>query len=113
MSKLVQYKLPKQIYLFFSIGLLLVACGRNKKVDVSNINVNITVQRFDADFDQMHLKPMNTQAAFLKKKYGAFYQDYIERILEAGSTLDTAYFAAKIKDYMVFRSTIGWKPPHG
>jgi len=93
MSKLVQYKLPKQIYLFFSIGLLLAACGRNKKVDVSNINVNIIVQRFDADFDQMHLKPMNDQAAFLKKKYGAFYQDYIERILEAGSTRDTAYFA--------------------
>jgi len=86
-------KLPKQIYLFFSITLLLAACGRNKKVDVSNINVNITIQRFDADLDQMRAKPLNAQVALMQKKYGAFYNDYIERILGAGSTRDTAYFA--------------------
>jgi len=85
--------LSRQIYLFFSFSVLLMACGRNKKVDVSNINVNVNIIRFDADFDQMHIKPMYAQAQFLQKKYGAFYDDYIQRILEAGSTRDTAYFA--------------------
>jgi len=94
MKTLAQYRLYKQNYLFFSIGLLsLAACGRNKKVDVSNINVNITIQRFDRAFDQMNTKPMHTQAQVLQQKYGAFYTDYIERILEAGSTRDTGYFA--------------------
>jgi gliding motility-associated lipoprotein GldB len=81
-----------QIYLFFFIGLILTACGRNKKVDVSNINLDVTIERFDHDFDAMRTGPMNQQAIFLHNKYGAFYQDFIERILQAGSTRDTAYF---------------------
>jgi gliding motility-associated lipoprotein GldB len=93
MKTFAQYRLYTQIYFFFSIGLLLLAaCGR-KKVDVSNVNVNITIQRFDKDFDGMHTRPMYTQAEILQQKYGAFYTDYIERILEAGSTRDTGYFA--------------------
>jgi len=82
----------KQIYLFFSIALLFAACRGDKKVDVSNIPVNITISRFDHDFDGMRTKPMAAQAEFLKKKYGIFYQDFIERILQAGSVKDTAYF---------------------
>jgi gliding motility-associated lipoprotein GldB len=86
-----RYK-AKQIYLFFFIGLILTACGRNKKVDVSNINLDVTIERFDHDFDAMRTRPMNQQSVFLHNKYGAFYQDFIERILQAGSTRDTAYF---------------------
>ncbi|WP_295717722.1 gliding motility lipoprotein GldB [Mucilaginibacter sp.] len=86
-----RYK-AKQIYLFFFIGLILTACGRNKKVDVSNINLDVTIERFDHDFDAMRTGRMNQQAVFLHNKYGAFYQDFIERVLQAGSTRDTAYF---------------------
>lgn len=86
-----RYK-AKQIYLFFFIGLILTACGRNKKVDVSNINLDVTIERFDHDFDAMRTGRMNQQAIFLHNKYGAFYQDFIERVLQAGSTRDTAYF---------------------
>ncbi|WP_448701053.1 gliding motility lipoprotein GldB [Mucilaginibacter sp. AW1-3] len=93
MTTVRQYRLSKQIYLFFSISLLLTACGRNKKVDVSNINVNISIARFDADLDKMRTQPMYAQAQALQNKYGAFYDDYIQRILEAGSTGDTTYFA--------------------
>lgn len=82
----------KQIYLIFFIGLILAACGRNKKIDVSNIDLEVKIQRFDHDFDAMRTGSMSRQAGFLHNKYGVFYQDFIERILQAGSTKDTAYF---------------------
>lgn len=81
-----------QIYFFFLIASLFLSCGRNKKVDVSNINVEIKILRFDHDFDKMRSVPMVKQAELLKAKYGPFYQDFIERILGAGSIKDTAYF---------------------
>ena len=84
--------IAKQIYLIFSIGLILSSCTRNKKIDVSNINVNVKIVRFDHDFDAMHNKPMVLQASYLQKQYGSFYPDFIERILQVGSTKDTTYF---------------------
>jgi len=71
---------------------LFASCKRNKKVDVSNIPVDVKIERFDKDFDLMRTNPMPAQAAALQNKYGVFYQDYIERILKAGSTADTAYY---------------------
>jgi gliding motility-associated lipoprotein GldB len=83
----------KQIYLFFFISLL-SACGRGKRVDVSNIQVNVKIERFDKEFDAMKTKPMAQQAAYLKKKYGAFYHDFIATLLQDDqiNTTDTAYF---------------------
>ncbi|MGZ3750142.1 MAG: gliding motility lipoprotein GldB [Mucilaginibacter sp.] len=81
----------KQIYLIFLTSLLLTACGHSKKVDVSNINVDVKIERFDHDLDAMHTKPMDLQAVFMFKKYGAFYPDYIERVMQYGSIRDTAY----------------------
>jgi gliding motility-associated lipoprotein GldB len=81
-----------QIYLFFLTLLLIVSCGRHKKVDVSNIHLDVKIERFDKDFDSMQYKPMATQAAFLEKKYGYFYEDFIQQILQAGQVSDTAYF---------------------
>jgi gliding motility-associated lipoprotein GldB len=81
----------KQIYSFFFSSLLLIACSHSKKIDVSNIPIDVKIERFDKDFDAMHTKPMAPQAAFLQKKYGNFYRDYIELLL-SGSSTDTAYF---------------------
>ncbi|HEY2581703.1 MAG TPA: gliding motility lipoprotein GldB [Mucilaginibacter sp.] len=85
----------KQIYLFFLISLLLSACGRSKKIDVSNIPVNVKIERFDKEFYAMNTKPMVQQAAYLQNKYGVFYHDYIAMLLEDNdiNTRDTAYFA--------------------
>ncbi|RVU01233.1 gliding motility lipoprotein GldB [Mucilaginibacter limnophilus] len=83
----------KQFYLIFITGILLTACGNNKKPDLSNINLTVNIQRFDCDFDLLRTKkPMQQQAANMQNKYGSFYTDYIERILTAGNTADTAYF---------------------
>lgn len=83
----------KQIYLFFITCVLLSSCMHGKKVDVSNIPVNVKIERFDHDFNGMATKPMGSQSIYLQKKYGTFYQDFIERILQAGSIKDSAYFA--------------------
>ncbi|WP_255486552.1 gliding motility lipoprotein GldB [Mucilaginibacter sp. SP1R1] len=72
--------------------MILAACGRNKKVDVSNIHVDVKIERFDHDFDAMRSKPMTVQATYLQQKYGVFYQDFVGHILQAGSTNDTTYF---------------------
>src|ERR1700749_364361 len=82
----------KQIYLIFLTSLLLTACGRSKKVDVSNNDVNVKIERFDHDLDVMHTKPMMPQAILMEKKYGIFYQDFIERVMQYGTVRDTAYF---------------------
>jgi len=83
----------KQIYLIFLISVLLTACTRNKKVDVSNIPIDVTIERFDRDFDAMRTKPMAPQADFLKKKYGAFYHDFIDLVAPGSNINDTAYFS--------------------
>jgi len=82
----------KQIYLIFLTTALLTACGRSKKVDVSNIDVNVTIERFDQDMNVMETKPIAPQAAFMQKKYGSFYNDFMERLIQVGRTTDTGYF---------------------
>lgn len=83
----------KQIYLIFITCIMLASCSHGKKVDVSNIALDVKIDRFDHDLDDMRKKPMAQQSLFLQRKYGNFYQDFIERILPAGSIKDTAYFA--------------------
>jgi gliding motility-associated lipoprotein GldB len=84
----------KQIYLFFLMVLLFSACGRHKNIDVSNIPVDVKIERFDKDFDAMHTKPMAQQAAYLQKKYGVFYHDFLGLVLEDKNVNinDTTYF---------------------
>jgi gliding motility-associated lipoprotein GldB len=86
------YSLKTQlIYLSFLLPVL-SACNKHKKIDVSDIQVDVKIERFDKDFDTLRIKPMDEQAGILYKKYGVFYTDYIERIMKAGSARDTAYF---------------------
>ena len=87
------HRIHQQIYLIFFIAFVITACNDSKKVDVSHIKLDVKIERFDHEFDAMRTKPMARQAVYLHKKYGIFYQDFVERILNAGSIQDTAYFA--------------------
>ena len=91
--KMISYS-PKTIFicLSFYTCLLFTACTRNKKIDVSNIPVNVKIERFDQQFDMLRTKPLSPQITLLQNKYGIFYQDYIERIIKIGNTADTNYF---------------------
>lgn len=82
-----------QIYLFFPICLLLANCENKKKIDVSGINVDVKIERFDHDLHQLRNGNIEAKTTAMRKQYGAFYPDFIERILKAGSTQDTLYLA--------------------
>ncbi len=88
------HRTSTQIYLIFFMAIFFAACNRSNKIDVSHIPVDVKIERFDRDFDAMRTKPMAQQAIYLQQKYGIFYQDFVERVLGAGSTRDTAYFAS-------------------
>lgn len=83
----------KQIYLFFLICVFLLSCKRKDKIDVSGIDLNVKIERFDHDFDGFKNSNYSTKASQLRQHYGDFYNDFIERVLNAGTTKDTAYFA--------------------
>ena len=86
--------LKKPFYLLVFLVVVISACNRHKKVDVSNIPLDVKIERFDQEFDAMRTKPMGAQAAYLQRKYGVFYHDFICLILQEPrlNTRDTAYF---------------------
>lgn len=82
-----------QIYLFFFTAVLLSGCWDKKAVDVSHINVDIRIERFDQDLNALQPQNIATGLPVLEKKYSSFYKDFIESMLSAGSTSDTAYYS--------------------
>ncbi len=100
-----------RIYLFFLITLILVSCHNHPDVDVSKVQLNLKIERFDQEMAS--LSPINvaTKVPALQKKYGRFYNDYMERMLEVGSTSDTACYkllrvVLQNKDYLELKSSV-------
>lgn len=81
-----------KITVFILALVIIFACKQQKTVDVSAIKVNINVLRFDKDFAKLNPNQLESQLPILQKKYGAFYKDYIEKILNLGSVADTGYY---------------------
>lgn len=78
--------------IFFLALTILFACNQQNVVDVSAVKVNITLLRFDKDFAKLKPSQLATQLPALEKKYGAFYKDYFEKVLNVGSVADTNYY---------------------
>jgi len=77
-----------QIYLFFlTIGF--ASCNPKREPDLSAINLQINIERFDKALDS--LTPANiTEKNYLwQKQYDQFYADYIMHMLQAGNLQDT------------------------
>ncbi len=83
-----------KITLFFLALTILFACNNDKNIDVSHIKVSPQLLRFDQDFAHLKANTLATQLPMLQKKYGAFYTDYFEKILNLGPLRDTAYYAS-------------------
>jgi gliding motility-associated lipoprotein GldB len=84
----------KPFYLFILLAAAISACTNHKRIDVSKIPVDVKIERFDQEFDAMRTKPMAAQAAYLQRKYGVFYHDFIGLILQDHNIniQDTTYF---------------------
>lgn len=100
-----------QIYLFFSFILVLAACTNHNEVDVSDIHLQVKIERFDQEMARLQPSDLATEAPLLQKKYGSFYNDYMQRMLEVGSTSDTAYYkflriVLMNKDYKELKASV-------
>jgi gliding motility-associated lipoprotein GldB len=80
------------IYLFFLISLSITSCSDNNRVDVSQIELEVRVERFDQSLSSLTSNNLAAQAPALKQQYGIFYEDFIEKMLGVGSTRDSSYY---------------------
>jgi len=72
------------------IGTVLASCSDPsgwKKIDVSKEKVNYTVSRFDQDFFAIDTGHMAKSEAKLRARYGHFYDDYVNHIMNFGRPL--------------------------
>jgi gliding motility-associated lipoprotein GldB len=109
-------KLSRQIYVFFSISLLLHSCTNKKEIDISKIDVTIKIERFDRDFLALSPQNISVKAPQLHKKYGFFYEDFMQNMIGVGSAADTGYYNSLKtvllnKDYQALKSDVELKYP--
>jgi gliding motility-associated lipoprotein GldB len=97
--------------LFFLICLAALSCNSKKSVDISNIKLNIPIERFDQELSGLNSDSISEIAAVLRKKYTWFYDDYMEKMVGAGPTWDTVYYTnlrsiLRNKDYLELSATV-------
>jgi gliding motility-associated lipoprotein GldB len=74
-------KVIRQSYLFFLCAVVFFSCKSGKKPDVSEIKVNIKIERFDKDLYAGKGKDLTHTDSLLHQKYGAFYEDFIFKMV--------------------------------
>ncbi|MCA5003875.1 gliding motility lipoprotein GldB [Sphingobacterium bovistauri] len=82
---------PLQKYFFFLI-LTVSSCRENATInrpDVSDVDVNIQIERFDRAFASTKLNDIPAQHKLYEGQYGGFYKNYIEDMLQIGSLADS------------------------
>lgn len=70
-----------QSYLFFLCTVLFFSCSNSKKPDVSAINLAVKIERFDKDLYAGKGRDIATTDSLLHQKYGAFYEDFIFKMV--------------------------------
>ncbi|RNL50208.1 gliding motility lipoprotein GldB [Pedobacter jejuensis] len=73
--------IQKHFYLFFLLAIIIVSCKQNHRPDVSNIAIDVKIERFDNDLLAGKGKNVAQTDASLQKKYGFFYDDYIHKMV--------------------------------
>lgn len=81
-----------KISIFLLAITILFSCKSNQEDAIDKLKLNIEVMRFDKDFAQLKPQNLYTQLPQLQKKYGSFYIDYVEKVLNVGSVADTNYY---------------------
>src|SRR5690606_11623819 len=106
-----------QIYGFFYI-IMLFSGGGETRVDVSHIDVDITIERFDKALDSLRPDNILGKNREWLQRYGYFYADYMQYMLEAGNPLDSAQLAPVLKqvigtdDFKALKASVFEVYPH-
>ncbi len=87
-----------QIYLFFLCIATFFSCKQGKTPNVEGINPDIKIERFDQDLYKGKSDGLVQTDLILKKKYGAFYDDYVHRMVGNVSYTDQQILATLYKD---------------
>lgn len=77
---------------------VLSSCKQSNRPDVSAIAVRVQVERFDKDLFAGKGKDIAQTNAFLSKKYGTFYKDYVNRIVGGGNYTGPQILSTLYKD---------------
>ncbi|WP_344853136.1 gliding motility lipoprotein GldB [Pedobacter jeongneungensis] len=72
-----------QIYLIFLFAMAFISCKQSKRPDVSKIQVDIKIERFDNELFAGKNKNITEVDQQLRSRYGVFYDDFIHRILDS------------------------------
>src|SRR5690606_1139002 len=97
-----------QIYLFFLVCTAHLTCNNKKVEDVSHIDLNIIIERFDMDLDQAGID--TAKHADLREKYTWFYRDYMSGMLAIGHPSDPEFYSQlqevmKDPDYIALKES--------
>lgn len=71
----------KQIYLIFLFAIVFISCKQNSRPDVSHINLEIKIERFDKELFASKNKNISQTNSTLSNQYGFFYDDYIHKMV--------------------------------
>ncbi len=98
----------KRSLIIFALFSIIVSCqSNNYNVDISDINVNVKIKRFEKDLFELNLDSINTGILALQMKYGNFFELYSRQVLRIG-TPNTPMFSENLKlfltDYTIYKS---------
>lgn len=71
----------RQIYLIFLFAIAFISCKQDNRPDVSHINLDIKIDRFDKSLYANKSKNPSEVNMQMAKSYGLFYDDYIHRMI--------------------------------
>lgn len=87
-----------QIYLFFLCVITFISCKQGNKPNVDDIKLDIKIERFDQDLFAGKKKNITQTDLLLKKKYNAFYDDYVHRMVGDGNYSGEEILSTLYKD---------------
>ncbi|WP_316813589.1 gliding motility lipoprotein GldB [Pedobacter heparinus] len=87
-----------QSYLFFLFIITFLSCKQSTKPDVSALHLEVKIERFDQDLYAGKTKDLKQTDTLLQKKYGAFYDDYVHRMVGNFNYSNEAILSTLYKD---------------
>ncbi len=87
-------------FLFIIIIMSVSSCNKtNRKADISEIDLELTIHRLDKDLFDVDFDTLNRHCVFLQKKYGDFFTLYTRNIINIGHP-DNKAFPVYLKDFL-------------